>query len=315
VRRFFILLLAACAAAAGATLTGDSVADAAQTTAVETPLTQMADTERAFAARAAEVGWKQAFLEYFAPDAVGFENGAAGLARDQVAAQPDPPKGHSLVWEPRYGDIAGSGELGYLTGPSTSQSPGRAARHQVYASVWKKQRDGTYKVVLDVGVVTPRAAAFAPGLVRAPNPNRFSGDYDDRTPPLAAADGVLNAALRLGQAGGYRGRLTPEARLHRPGAMPLVGPTRIQEWLATQPALTLGDTRYSESARSGDLGYTWGTYQIVRGPARAGGPRRVEEGFYARVWTRERTGQWQVALDVLQPQEVVKPRPSTTARQ
>ncbi len=92
-RRIFILLLVACAAAAGTTLAGTAIADAAQTPAVETPLTQMADTERAFAARAAEVGWKQAFLEYFAPDAVGFEAGAAGLARDQVAAQPDSTQG------------------------------------------------------------------------------------------------------------------------------------------------------------------------------------------------------------------------------
>jgi ketosteroid isomerase-like protein len=297
VRRIVLLVLASC-----------TVIGAAQTPAPDTPLTPMADTERAFAARAAEVGWKQAFLEYFAADAIGFEAGAAGLARDQIAAQPDPPKGFSLVWEPRYGDISSSGELGYLTGPAASQSPSRPTRHQVYASVWKKQRDGDYKVVLDVGIATPGAAPFAPGLVRAPNPNRFSGDYDDRTPPLRAADGVLNAALRLGQERGYRGRLAPRARLHRTGLMPLVGEERILAWLATQPALSLGDTRYSESARSGDLGYTWGTYQIVRGPARAGGPRRIEEGFYVRVWTRERTGQWQVALDVLQPQEVVRPR-------
>ena len=313
-RRTFLIVLVACAAAAPAAFTGRALADASQAPAVETPLTPMADTERAFAARAAEVGWKQAFLEYFAADAVGFEAGAAGLARDQVAAQPDPPKGFSLVWEPRYGDISSSGELGYLTGPATSQSPGRPARHQVYASVWKKQRDGNYKVVMDVGVAMPKPAAFAPGLVRAPNPNRFSGDYDDRTPPLAAADGVLNSQLRLGQERGYRGRLAPEARLHRSGVMPLVGSTGILAWLATQPAFTLGDTRYSESARSGDLGYTWGTYQIVRAPARAGGPRRVEEGFYARVWTRERTGQWLVALDVLQPQEVVRPRPPAPAK-
>ena len=36
-------------------------------------LTQMVEAERAFAARALVVGWKQAFLEYFADDAVGFD--------------------------------------------------------------------------------------------------------------------------------------------------------------------------------------------------------------------------------------------------
>ena len=60
----------------------------------------------------------------------------------------------------------------------------------------------------------------------------------------------------------------------------------------------------TESAQSGDLGYTWGTYQLAaRGAGQAqNAGAKIEEGFYARVWTRQRNGQWQVALDVLQPQ-------------
>lgn len=279
-------------------------------TAPPTAFEVMADTERAFARRALDVGWKQAFLDYLAEGAVGFQAGEVGLAKTQTSNNPDPPAGVLLAWEPRLGDMSGSGELGFLTGPVLSQAPGRPPRHQVYASIWKRQRDGTFKVVLDVVVPTPRAAAFAPGLGRAALTNRFSGDYDDRTPPLAAADNILNSALRASQARGYRGRLAPNARLHRPGVQPLVGETRILAWLAGQPRFTLGDGRYGESARSGDLGYTWGTYQLVRPaaasaggqPGRGGQSASVEEGFYARVWTRERTGQWRVALDVLQPQ-------------
>ena len=58
-------------------------------------------------------------------------------------------------------------------------------------------------------------------------------------------------------------------------------------------------------ARSGDLGYTWGTF--TKAPARTvttGGRQtqtvNIEAGFYVRVWVRERSGQWKVALDVLQ---------------
>ena len=69
-RRILIVLLVACAAAAGTAPIGNTLVAAAQAPAVETPLTPMADTERAFAARAAEVGWKQAFLDYFAADAL-----------------------------------------------------------------------------------------------------------------------------------------------------------------------------------------------------------------------------------------------------
>jgi hypothetical protein len=49
-----------------------------------------------------------------------------------------------------------------------------------------------------------------------------------------------------------------------------------------------------ETARSGDLGYTYGSYLMKGEPA--------DHGFYVRVWTRGRDGVWRVALDVLQPQ-------------
>ena len=262
-------------------------------------LSQMVETERAFAARALVVGWKASFLEYFANEAVGFERGEVGLAREQIRKNPDPPADHQLIWEPRVGDVAGSGELGYLTGPSRSILPSRnkgQPRHSVYSSIWKRQRDGTFKVVLDVGVDTPGAAPFARGFTRAPSAGRFTGDYDDKTPPLSAADGVLNSALRTGQAAAYRGRLAAGTRFHRPAIMPVVGEQPVLKWLATQPNYASADSRFAEASRSGDLGYTWGVYSI--------GLRQKpsSEGFYVRVWVRERNGQWKLAMDILQPQ-------------
>jgi ketosteroid isomerase-like protein len=286
------IVLAALAAAAGRL-------PAQQQDPLPQALDQMIAAERAFAAKALEVGWKQAFLEFFALDAVGFDEGRAGLARQQIAANPDPPKDQQLLWEPRYGDIAASGELGYLTGPVQNIRPSRDGgrpRHSNYASIWKRQRDGSFKVIVDVGIPTPSAPPFAAGFTRAPYASRFTGDYDDTTPPLATADGLLNAGVRANQVRGYRQHLAPFARLHRPNLLPLVGDRQVLQWLASQPAFSTADSRYSEAARSGDLGYTWGTYSTA---ARGAKPRL---GFYVRVWVRERNGQWKLALDVLQPQ-------------
>ena len=262
-------------------------------------LTQMIDAERACAARALVVGWKQAFLEYFADDAVGFDGGS-GPAKEQVRKNPDPPADLQLIWEPRYGDVAASGELGYLTGPvrtvRTSRDNGRP-RHSTYASVWKRQRDGSFKVVMDFGVNTPGPVAFAAGFTRAPVTNRFSGDFDDTTPPLSAADGVLNSGLRTNQAEGYRGRLAPAVRFLRQNAAPVIGDRAALKWLASQRPYSSIDSRFSEAARSGDLGYTWGSYTV--GPVQ----KPTQRGFYIRVWQRERNGQWNVVMDVLQPTE------------
>jgi len=292
-------------------------------------LAEMVETERMFAQRAMVVGWKQAFLEYFSESAVGYEDGAVGPAKEQVRNSPDPPPEHQLLWDPRYGDVAGSGELGYLTGPSRNILPSRnngQPRHGAYASVWKRERDGRYRVLIDIGVPTPRAPAFTETFTRAPYANRFTGDYDERTPPLGAADGVLNSDLKTSVPRAYRGRLAPGVRFHRPGVMPIAGEAAALKWLASQPRFAQVDSRFSESAQSGDMGYTWGTWtrRVVapaRGTAPSGGspppgatpptgrggrasggrstPPQQETGFYVRVWVREKSGQWVVALDVL----------------
>ena len=274
----------------------------------------MVDTERAFAKRALEVGWKQAFLEYFSESAVGYNGEEIGLAKEQIRANPDPPKDHQLLWEPRYGDVARSGELGYLTGPSRNILPSRnngQPRHGAYASVWKRERDGTFRVVMDVGTTTPRAPTFPDTFTRAPSANRFTGDLNDRTPPLGTADSVLNSDLRTGAARAYRGRLAPGVRFHRPLTMPVLGEAAVLRYLATQPRYDQIDSRFAESAQSGDLGYTWGTWNRRLPPARGGragtapgtsagiSKERFETGIYTRVWVRDRSGQWKVVLDVL----------------
>ena len=251
-------------------------------------LRQMADTERAFAARAGVVGWKQAFLEYFAESAVGFDATGPGLAKDQIRSLPDPPKDVQLLWEPRYGDIAASGELGWLTGPSTSINPARdkgQPRHGNYASVWKRQADGTFKVVMDVGVNLPQSATFAPGFTRVPQAGRYLGGATNAQSTLADADRALTRAATSNQASAYRGRLAAGARLHRHDMMPRVGEDEIVRWLAMQPAAPAAEHRFAEAARSGDLGYTWGRYGM---------------GYYIRVWTRGADSTWRVVLDVLQ---------------
>jgi ketosteroid isomerase-like protein len=78
---------------------------------------------------------------------------------------------------------------------------------------------------------------------------------------------------------------------------PVVGDRAALQWLATQKPYATIDSRFAESARSGDLGYTWGSYTL--GP----GQKPTQRGFYVRVWQRERNGQWNVVMDVHQPSE------------
>jgi len=262
-------------------------------------LTDMMRTEQRFAARALVVGWKQAFLEYFADNAVAFDGDRAEPAKEQFRRQPDPPKDRRLMWEPRYGDIAASGDIGYLTGPVRRIVPGQnngQPFHSIYASVWKRQPDGSFKVIMDMGVPTPGPVMFADGFTAVRRTDVWAGkaSSDAANKSLRDTDAALTNAARGGQTDAYRGHLAPGVRFHRPEVMPIVGPDAVLMWLAGQPRYASGEARYAETSMAGDLGYTYGTYALEgdKGPG----------GFYVRVWTRGRDGVWRVALDVLQPQ-------------
>ena len=68
-------------------------------------------------------------------------------------------KDNHLTWTPVYADMATSGDLGYTFGTYEFRSKDKDGKPTVtygkYASVWKKQKDGTWKVVMDMGNASP----------------------------------------------------------------------------------------------------------------------------------------------------------------
>ena len=83
---------------------------------ISADLSTLAETERAFAQAATQKGIRDSFLEYFADDAIAF-NPAPISAKEKLRSRPARPfSDYELRWEPRTGDVAASGELGWLTG-------------------------------------------------------------------------------------------------------------------------------------------------------------------------------------------------------
>ena len=64
----------------------------------------------------------------------------------------DGPK--TLTWEPLKAEVAGSGDLGYTWGNWKFTKPD-TTYYGNYFTVWKKQKDGEWKVALDGGNTTP----------------------------------------------------------------------------------------------------------------------------------------------------------------
>lgn len=119
---------------------------------------------KAAAARGLD-GW----LAYLANDAVIFPAAGpivTGLAaiKGSYAKSGFTPEG--LTWTPVGADVAASGELGYTYGTWEWKGKGHDGKLVVergkYATVWKKQADGSWKLVLDIGNEEPTASAKAP---------------------------------------------------------------------------------------------------------------------------------------------------------
>ena len=260
-------------------------------------LAEMVDTERAFAKMASDATIRDAFLEYFADQSVNF-NPDPGPARERLRVTPDAfPAGMRLVWEPRLGDISSSGDLGYLTGPATTDLPGQPTRHGSYFSVWKKQPNGSYRVILDVGVAPVDAAEFAPGFVRAGAVPAYTGKdtRENAEHSLLETDRAFGLALASqGAAKAYAAALHASGRLHRNGS-PLMSTRKAAvDWTHAHVKAMRSEPLKVETAAARDLGYTWGTYSME--PTQGA----VSKGYYIRVWTRDANGAWQLAADVTQ---------------
>jgi hypothetical protein len=99
--------------------------------------------ERAFAARAAEVGIGPSFLEYMTDDAIVFSPDPL-LAKAVYGVMPPPklPKdgGTRLNWWPNFAGVARSGDLAFTTGPATVNGgkPGI-----FYFTVWSRHGSGS----------------------------------------------------------------------------------------------------------------------------------------------------------------------------
>ena len=114
--------------------------------------------EAEFAADVAKNG-HAAFITHFAEDGVEVVDGGGFNTKDAMSKQPEWPEGTSLTWTPIKADMAASGDLGYTYGNyiyTAKNKEGKSVTsYGKYTSIWKKQKDGAWKVVVDMGNSSP----------------------------------------------------------------------------------------------------------------------------------------------------------------
>ena len=146
------------AIAVGAIALGTRMSTANEKPATADTLRQL---EGEFMKAAAEKG-SEGYMSYYAEDAVEVPNGEDAIQGKANIAKTMgflDDKKNSLVWTPVGADISASGDLGYTWGTYEFRSKDKDGKptvdHVKYTSIWKKQKDGSWKVVLDMGNASP----------------------------------------------------------------------------------------------------------------------------------------------------------------
>jgi ketosteroid isomerase-like protein len=114
--------------------------------------------EANFAADVAKDG-HAAFITHFAEDGVEVVDGGGFNTKEEMRKQPPWPEGTSLTWTPVHAEMSASGDLGYTYGNyiyTAKNKDGKlVANYGKYTSIWKRQKNGQWKVVVDMGNSSP----------------------------------------------------------------------------------------------------------------------------------------------------------------
>lgn len=128
----------------------------------ETLESELLETDRAFSERSREVGAARAFAEFLHEDALLLpDDGLPVQGRGAiVAGLEESSAGWSLEWEPETARVAGDGRMGWTWGHWVLRSSDAEAEPGFgkYLNVWRRGRDGRWRVVVDMGNASPPPA-------------------------------------------------------------------------------------------------------------------------------------------------------------
>jgi ketosteroid isomerase-like protein len=258
----------------------------------------MREAERNFAKASVMIGRNAAFAEYFAEESVIFTD--KWLTKGKQFWQGRNPSAVVLKWEPEFMDIAGSRDFGISTGPWEAQEyrPNTSPLSTGYfLTVWKKESDGVWKVILDAGSSTPPKTIM---------PHSFSFPAGADTPvvhPLVLnidllckelydqEDRIMQLWKKNPLPSTYALFLAPDVRLQLNGHLPSVNRDTINTWISRLPETIAWKISGAGAASSGDMAFTYGimeTYDPV-----------VSKGHYVRIWKKNAGDSWKIVLEMM----------------
>jgi ketosteroid isomerase-like protein len=270
------------------------------------PLKSLVETELSFAKAAEVQGTREAFLSFIADDGILYRPGPVnGKQWMKDHPLPQTQTRNLLAWQPIFAFVSRAGDLGYTTGPweyKNNIKDEKPSGFGNFVTVWKKQPDGSWKFVIDLGISHPMSAGplnKVPQVVgiemsritRAIEPV----NVDQERSGLLQEERTFSATVqREGSLGAYQSHAADDLRLFRNGSLPFVGKQAASSALTASKEQLRWEPTAGDVSRSGDLGYTYGTYEAISTDA------KKAHGNYLHIWTKQ-GGVWRMVLDVTNP--------------
>lgn len=247
------------------------------------------DAEHNFAALAAEKGTKVAFLANLTDDAVVFN---PGLENGKNVWTARPASAALLSRAPNYADVSADGSLGFTTGnwEYRKKKDDAGIAFGEFITLWKRQDDGKYKFVLDIGIEHAK-------------PEKYSTVWSTSNVKTDANIGKVSVEAAIKQfasTGSKKGRVvalekfaSDDIRLYREEQAPYLGKANARACAKTENGnLTLGGDGII--FWTSDLAYFVKDYTLIKTD------KSIEKGKAVQIW-KFQGGKWKIVLDILKP--------------
>jgi ketosteroid isomerase-like protein len=261
-------------------------------------LKSMLRTEFDFIAAARKQSTRAAFLAYLTDETIMFSGPQAVKGKKLFEDRQEDES--LLAWEPDFADIAGSGDFGYDTGPSSyrkSRTDEKPLSFGSFVSVWKKQPDGNWKLAIDIGIYPqPSVGNITLKTSGSQLLKRAVQNKGSKEDLIRREIGFIHEFEKKAISA-YQASSSNEVRLYRMDHAPAVGLAGMSSILKWQHGHQ--KIKYhvidGECASSGDLGYVYGsaTIEAVEGSA-----EKIKAN-YLRIWKKEQGENWKMVVDVV----------------
>jgi ketosteroid isomerase-like protein len=262
-------------------------------------LNSMREAEKNFARASVMIGRNAAFAENFAEVSALFTDKWITNGKQYSKDRKGSPV--VLKWEPEFMDISASRDFGISTGPWELQEyrPNTAPLFTGYfLTVWQKQSDGIWKVILDGGSTTPPIkdnlhSFYFPAGADKPSGSTPKINVESSCMELSERELLIQKEWESTQLPAkYSKFLSPGARMQFSGHLPTTNRDSINVLLSRLDKTMIWRTAGSGAASSGDLGFTYGVLELRNNQGK-------NLGHYVRIWKKQPSDVWKIMLEMI----------------